>query len=152
MKSVPLSVAEGTRQKASNKIYNSQVEVDSLEALKHAVQFDHVAGTFRNNERSNSNFIKADCVMMDCDNEHTDNCADWLTPETLAARLPDVAFALVYSKSNMKPKDTSSPRPRFHVYFPLSVSVNEAHSIRELKEAMLVLVPEFGYRTLLLRC
>ena len=145
MKSVTLSVAEGTRQKASNKIYSSQVEVDSLEALKHAVQFDHVAGTFRNNERSNSNFIKADCVMMDCDNEHTDNSADWLTPETLAARLPDVAFALVYSKSHMKPKDTSSPRPRFHVYFPLSVAVNEAHSIRELKEALLVLVPEFDH-------
>ena len=136
MNGITLSVAEGTRQKASNKIYSSQVEVDSLEALKHA---------FRNNERSNSNFIKADCVMMDCDNEHTDNSADWLTPETLAARLPDVAFACVYSKSHMKSKDDSSPRPRFHVYFSLRKAVNTAQRIRELKEALLVLVPEFDH-------
>mgnify|MGYP002856976824 CR=1 FL=1 len=143
MRQFILSIAEGTRLQASNKVYSVQVDVDSTEALRNAVQYDHVAGMFRNNERSNDNFISTDCVMMDCDNEHTENSAEWLTPEALAARLPDVEFDIVYSKSHLKPKDASSPRPRWHVYFPLSETANSAKSIRVLKEQLLRLVPEF---------
>ena len=154
MKKLTLSVAEGTRQKASNKNYSLQTEVRSLEALRNAVQYDHVAGTFRNNERSNDNFISADCVMMDCDNSHSDKPDDWLTPEGLSERLPDVEFSVIYSKSHMKEKKGEldkatgerkiySPRPRWHVYFALSETVAKATLIRELKEKLLVLVSEF---------
>lgn len=148
MKSITISFAEGTRQKADNKNYSTQAVISNPEELTNAVQWDHVAGTFKNNERQNDNFISADCVMMDCDNGHTENSAEWLTPEALAERLPDVEFLVVYSRNHMKDKQERgkkpvSARPRWHVYFPLSEAVDKAARIRELKELLLVLVPEF---------
>ena len=43
---------------------------------------------------------------MDCDNDHSDNPSDWLTPERLAQQLPDVAFAATYSRHHMQAKGT----------------------------------------------
>ena len=147
MKSYTLSIAAGTRGVKENNIYATHSLIQSMEDLARAVQFDHVSGLFTNDKRSNGNFIQADCLMMDCDNCHTDNPDLWLNPAKLAERLHDVEFAVIYSKSHMKDKQDSgvirSARPRFHVYFPLSESVTQAATIRELKEALLVVVPEF---------
>ena len=153
MKSYTLSVAEGKRQVSGNTIYSKQVAIYSLDDLRSAVQFDHVAGLFKNNERNTKNFISADCLMMDCDNGHSDKAEDWLTPEKLAERLPDVEFSAVPSRNNMKDKvtrdkkgnvtETVTARPRNHYYFPLSEAITKAATIRALKEKLLVLVTEF---------
>ena len=63
---------------------------------------------------------------MDCDNDHSDNPNDWLTPETLAQRLPDVAFAATYSRHHMQAKGKYSARPRFHVFFPTAPCTDAA--------------------------
>ena len=142
-----LSIAEGITQQGSNATYPKQSEIHSLQELLQAVQFDHVAGIFKNNHRSNSDFIQADCFIMDCDNystdHHTDDSAMWLTPEKLSERLQGVPFFVVYSRNHMKQKGDISPRPRFHVYFPLSHIINDAEQIRTLKEILLDVVPEF---------
>ena len=46
----------------------------------------------------------SDVVPMDCDNDHSDNPDEWITPEILADILGDVAFAVTYSSHNMLPK------------------------------------------------
>ena len=148
MNSFTLSIANGTRGEPKNKIYPQQASIASLDALLQATQFDHTAGVFKNNERGNSNFISAEVIMMDCDNDNSEQPSSWLTPTALAERLPDVAFYVVFSKSHMKvkhegKKDEKSARPRWHVYFPLSESVDKNADIRRLKEQLLVLVPEF---------
>lgn len=143
MKSFTLSIAEGITQQPNNRYYRKQAEIHSLQELLQAVQFDHVAGIFKDNRRSLETFIQADVLMMDCDNEHTADPAGWLTPEKLHDRLPNVPFYAVYSKSHMKEKEGLSPRPRFHADFPLSHIINDAKHIRRLKEILLEIVPEF---------
>lgn len=81
--------------------------------------FDHVCAEFKNCRRSGDNFLSCDVDVMDCDNDHSDNPADWVHPEDLEEKIgKDVAYAVVPSRNNMKPKDGRSARPRFHVYFP----------------------------------
>lgn len=143
MRDFTLSVAQGVRQNPKNKTYSTQAVISCLEDLTQAVQFDHVAGLFKNNERSNDNFISADCLLMDCDNDAADAPEAWLTPEKLSERLKDVELAIIYSKSHMQSKDKYSPRPRFHVYLPLSNKITEAGHVRRLKETLLAIVPEF---------
>lgn len=143
MKAITLSVAQGIRGNAANKTYGAQAQITSYEDLTQAVQFDHVAGSFRNNERSNDNFISADCILMDCDNDHSDNPGEWLTPERLQERLPGVMFAVIHSKSHMKDKKEHTARPRFHVYYPLRKEATDAGHVKKLKEGLLAIVPEF---------
>ncbi|MBQ4431408.1 MAG: hypothetical protein II877_07865, partial [Synergistaceae bacterium] len=143
MKHFTLSIAEGITQQSNNNYYRKQSEIHSLQELLQAVRFDHVAGIFKGNKRSLETFIQADVLMMDCDNERTDNPAEHLTPEKLHEQLQGVLFYAVFSKSHNKQKGELSPRPRFHVYFPLSHIINDAEHIRTLKETLLAVVPEF---------
>lgn len=101
----------------SNCTYPTKAVITDKDALKNAVRFDHVTAQYKDNYRSNSNFVKADNVPLDCDNDHSDNSADWVTPLEVALAFPDVAFAVVYSRNHMKEKGEKSARPRFHVYF-----------------------------------
>lgn len=103
---------------AKNKIYPNKCEIMNVDELKAAATFDHVCGEFQNNTRSNANFLSADCLVMDCDNDHSDDPNEWITPQDIAKLFPDVSFAIVTSRSHMKAKGTKSARPRFHVYFP----------------------------------
>lgn len=142
MKHFTLSVSN-VREHKTNTDFARQVEISSLEDLKQAAQFDHIAGHFKDNKRINKNFISTDCIFMDCDNEGSENPVDWLTPEKLTERLPEVQFYVIYSKSHMVAKKTYSARPRFHVYFVLSETVDKPVRVKELKEKLLILVPEF---------
>ena len=41
----------------------------------------------KQNYRSVDNFLKADCLPMDCDNDHSDDPDVWLTPFDVAIGL-----------------------------------------------------------------
>lgn len=138
-----LSVAEGIRQKHNNHTYGHVSEIKTLNDLRQAVQFDHVAGIFKDNQRSTQNFIMADACIMDCDNERSDNPQDWFTPDKLSQLMPNVMFYIVESRNHMKAKEGKSARPRFHVYFPLSKQYSHDTDIRALKEAILRRIPDF---------
>lgn len=103
----------------SNCLYPNKAVVCDEETLTQAVMFDHVTAEYKNSYRSSANFIQADVVPLDCDNDHSDNPDDWVTPFDVAMAFPGVAFAVVYSRNHMKDKGGKSARPRFHVYFPI---------------------------------
>lgn len=86
--------------------------------MKEAVAFDHVCALYDNFSRSDTNFQLSDVVPMDCDNDHSDDTDEWITPEKLSEMLTDVAFAVTYSRHHMLAKGSVSARPRFHVFFP----------------------------------
>ena len=142
VRTIRFSVAR-VKQEGKNKYYPDITTVTSIDELKKVAERDHVAGLFKDNQRSKKNFLEADCVIMDCDNDATENQSEWLTPEKMHERLSDVEFYIIYSKSNNKQKDSYSPRPRFHIYFPLSETITEEKEIRVLKERILRLCPEF---------
>lgn len=127
---------------SSNCVYPNAVAVTDADTMKRAAAFDHVCAAYRQNYRSVQNFIKADCLPMDCDNDHSDDPAEWVTPFDAARAFPGVGMIAVYSKSNMKQKGSHSPRPRFHVYFPCS-EITDSEAYRELKERVLAEFPYF---------
>ena len=47
---------------------------------------------------------------MDCDNDHSDDPDDWLTPFDVAMDFPGVGMIFVYSRSHMKQKGKRGPR------------------------------------------
>lgn len=101
-------------------VYPNQVTIIDEISLQTVVQFDHVAGIFLNNARSNANFIKSDVLVMDIDNDHSENPDEWMTVERLKEIFADCNFALVTSRSHMQVKAGKVPRPKFHIYFQIN--------------------------------
>lgn len=109
------------RENASNPHYPYRVKVNSIEDLSQAVSYDNTPVEFKDNHRSRENFGQSDCIMLDVDNTHSDNPSDWVSPADIQNQFPDVPAYVVYSRNHMKPKGGKSPRPKFHVYFPVKV-------------------------------
>ena len=132
---------------ASNCLYPHEVVVADEEALKQAVSHDYVAASYAGDYRSNANFISSDCVILDVDNEHSDDPKDWVEPLDLALAFPDVCFAVHYSRNHMKEKNGKAARPRFHVLFPID-PVTDAGHYCDLKRLACEVFPFFDSNAL----
>ena len=121
------------RGNEENVRYPHKHIVKSAEDFRTTVAYDHVCAAFTRNRRGKDNFIEANCSVMDCDNDHSENPDDWITPESLSVFLEGACFAIAPSKSNMKSKGKYSPRPRFHAYFPHG-KITDPDQCRRLKE------------------
>lgn len=122
-----------TTGNAANCVYPHSISVSDEITFRTAVAHDHVYATFKNNRRSTENFISANALPVDCDNDHSDNPADWVTPKDIAEAFPGVAFAVHYSRNHLKPKGGKTARPRFHIVFPIELVMN-ADEYARLKE------------------
>ena len=105
---------------AKNTLYPNKVIVNSKDDLLEAVKKDHVCAEYVGNRRSIKNFISSDTIVMDCDNDDSDDPEDWITPEALAEEFEDVPYAVTFSRHHMIPKDGKAARPKFHVYFMIA--------------------------------
>ena len=131
------------RGNAKNSIYPNRRVVDNEDDCMEVMAFDHVCAEFKNCRRSGDNFLSCDVDVMDCDNDHSDKPADWVYPEDLEEKIgKDVAYAVVPSRNNMKPKDGRSARPRFHVYFPHD-PISDGDACAALKKAIQQKFPFF---------
>ncbi len=140
-------LASGTGN-AQNTIYSIPFDVSSAEDLAAACRKDHVCTEFKDNRRGSDNFIRCHAIQADCDNDNTEDSAAWITPATVAERLPVIAFYAVKSRNCDKVKHPGEPgeksaRPRWHYYFPLRVAIPDIHIIRAIMARILVVFPEF---------
>lgn len=119
----------------TNSRYSNHCEIASNTDLVAAVAFDHVVATYKNNHRSNENFLASDCVVMDIDNDHSENPEEWVTPEVLSELMAGVAFMSATSRNHMKVKGKESARPRFHVYYPIT-QISNASEYAGLKKRL----------------
>lgn len=120
------------RGAAWNNLYPHRFPINSIEDVEKAAQFDHVCAEYRNNHRSNENFIGSDCLPLDLDNDHSDDPTEWKSIEDVRSAFPGVSFYIVESRNSMKPKNGKSPRPKFHCYFPIH-PVTDAAAYADLK-------------------
>lgn len=104
---------------AGNIYYPIKTSIHSPSDLQEATRLDHVGVELKDGYRKNENFIRADCIIMDIDNDHSDNPNDWVTFANVSAQMPDVQMYAVASRHNQLPKGNLSARPRFHIYFPV---------------------------------
>ena len=103
-----------------NTVYPHKKVITSEADLRKAIAYDHVDAEYKNNIRSEANFILADALTLDCDNDHSDDPEEWITPESIADALNDVNFAITFSRHHMLPKGNKSARPRFHITFQIA--------------------------------
>lgn len=115
-----------------NCLYPNRVEVSTPEELREAVKMDHICGEYRKNYRSVKNFIRTNVVVMDIDNDHSEDPEDWTTPEKLDEIMGDFSYVIAFSRHHMKDKHGVGPRPRMHVYFETGV-ITDADEYKALK-------------------
>ena len=116
---ITMFTADCTGQ-AANCSYPNRRLVTTPEEMQEAVRFDHVCAEYKGNYRSIGNFARSDVVVMDIDNDHTEEPAEWITPEKLDELLPDISYVIAFSRNHMKVKDGKAARPKFHVYFQIT--------------------------------
>ena len=63
-----------------NCSYPHKTIVMDVDSLKAAVGHDYVCAEYKNHYRNNDNFLSADCLPVDCDNDHSENPKEWVTP------------------------------------------------------------------------
>jgi P4 family phage/plasmid primase-like protien len=130
-----------------NKVYPNEVTVDNLSALEQAMRRDHVCAKYTGNVRGVANFQYADCIPMDCDNDHSDNPDDWKSPEDVKKAFPGVAFAVSFSRNHMKEKKGKAARPKFHCYFPIK-RISSVEQYVAMKKQIRKKFPEFDANAL----
>ena len=108
-----------------NCLYPNKMIVTDKESFITSTKMDHVTAKYKGNYRSKDNFEFSDCIPLDCDNDHSDNPNEWVTPLDIALEIPGVAFAVSYSRHNNLPKGDKSARPRFHIFFPIEIVSDE---------------------------
>ncbi len=130
-----------------NCLYPHMITVTDADSLKTAVCKDYVCAEYMNNYRSNDNFIGADCLPVDCDNDHSEDPEDWVTVEKIQKAFPGVCFAVHYSRNNMRPKNGKAARPKFHVLFPIQY-IDDAAAYSEMKKLVNAIFPYFDNKAL----
>lgn len=125
---------------------HKQVILDEAN-LKAAICHDYVCAEYRNNYRNGENFIGSDCLPVDCDNDHSENPEDWITPEDVMQTFPGVTFAVHYSRFNQREKNGKAARPKFHVLFPID-TVTDAALYSDMKKLVNSIFPYFDTQAL----
>lgn len=120
---ITMFTADCTGQ-AANCSYPNRRVVTTPEEMQEAVRFDHVCAEYKGNYRSIGNFARSDVVVMDIDNDHTEDSVEWITPEKLDEMLPDISYVIAFSRNHMKVKDGKAARPKFHVYFQITETID----------------------------
>jgi len=101
--------------------------------LAEAVKYDNCPGFYKGGYRSGDNFSKADCVLGDIDNSHSDNPADWKTHDDVKKALTNVSFYFYPSRNNMLEKDGKAPRPKEHFIFPIDETMSADEYVGYMK-------------------
>ena len=127
---------------AANCRYPNEVKITDEVSAKQAFATDMVCARYKNHYRSTANFEVANALPGDCDNDHSEIAAEWITPEDIADIFADVPYVLHYSRHHMRIKGEKSARPRFHVVFLIDPE-RDTERYAALKQRLLAAFPFF---------
>lgn len=116
-------------------------------SLKTAICHDYVCAEYLNSYRNGDNFISSDCLPVDCDNDHSENPADWMTPDDVMQAFPGVTFAIHFSRFHNREKNGKAARPKFHVLFPIE-HCTDASLYSDMKKLVNSIFPYFDTQAL----
>lgn len=125
---------------------NKHVILDEA-SLKAAICHDYVCAEYLNSYRNGDNFIGSDCLPVDCDNDHSENPADWMTPDDVMQAFPGVTFAIHFSRFHNREKNGKAARPKFHVLFPIE-HCTDASLYSDMKKLVNSIFPYFDTQAL----
>ncbi len=132
--------AADCRGDTKNCLYPHKVEIRTEETALKAFRRDTVCAKYKNNYRSVNTFEQAYSLPADCDNTHSDDPKDWISEKDVELYFSDVPYIPHYSRHHMLQKGEKSPRPRFHILFPIN-PVTDAEQYKKLKERLQAVFP-----------
>ena len=132
---------------AGNCLYPHKVSIIDTNSLEQAVSRDYVCAEYSGSYRSKDHFLSSDCLSVECDNDHSENPADWKTPDDIADVFPSVEFAVHYSRNHMKVKNGKPARPKFHAFFAID-RIEDAEEYSNLKKLVNAIFPYFDTKAL----
>lgn len=127
-------------QDAKKSKYLNPVVVESLEDFKKVILKDYACAVYKDNHRSIDDFLYADAIVFDIDNDHSENPDDWITPDKVSSFFDDVPIYIQYSRNHMKIKNGKPARPKFHIIMPID-KVTDAKEYRTMKEKVYSIFP-----------
>ncbi|MFQ7088737.1 MAG: hypothetical protein ACLRQ3_01315 [Dorea sp.] len=86
--------------------------------------------------------MTSNAIVMDVDNDHTDEPLEFITEAKMDEMFPDIDYCLVPSRHHMLPKGSHPAAPRFHVIFPVE-AINNADEYAKVKEVLYKKYPFF---------
>lgn len=134
--------AANCRGNPTNCLYPHRIEITDEASAAKAFSRDIVCAEYQNNYRSVENFLIANALPMDCDNDHSNDPGLWITVEDIENFFPDVAYFIHYSRHHMKPKGDLSSRPRFHIVFLID-PMSDPDAYVRLKQRVAEIFPFF---------
>lgn len=127
-------------QDAKKSKYLNPVVVESLEDFKIVILKDYACAVYKNNHRSIEDFLYADAIVFDIDNDHSENPDDWITPDKASSFFDNVPIYIQYSRNHMKIKNGKPARPKFHIIMPID-KITDAKEYRAMKEKVYSIFP-----------
>jgi len=116
------------------------------DTLAKAVQYDNCPGLYKNGYRKSENFIKANCILADIDNTHSENPSDWITHDDVINALPNVSFYYYPSRNHLKEKNGQAPRPKEHYIFP-TYTIHDVHTYTNTMKTLIRMFPQLHFDT-----
>ncbi|MBR2309379.1 MAG: DUF3987 domain-containing protein [Oscillospiraceae bacterium] len=143
MTTTPITVfAANCRGNPTNCLYPNRIEITDETAAAKAFSRDIVCAEYRNNYRNNDNFLISNALPEDCDNDHSDNPSQWVSPKDVTTFFAGVTCIIHYSRHHMKPKGDRSARPRFHTILLIN-PMTDPDGYAQLKKRVAELFPFF---------
>lgn len=127
-------------QDAKKSKYLNPVVVESLEDFKKIILKDYACAVYKGNHRSTDDFLYADAIVFDIDNDHSENPDDWMTPDKVSYFFSDVPIYIQYSRNHMKIKNVKPARPKFHIIMPID-KITDTNEYKSMKEKVHSIFP-----------
>ncbi len=114
------------RDDPTNNKYPHEYNIDTKTGKFDPSMFthDYVGPTFKDT-RSGENFIKSNCLLIDIDNDHSDNPSEWFDKDDVENVIKGVPHIIHYSRNHMLDKPKKNPktgvvtikqkRPKMHI-------------------------------------
>lgn len=130
-----------------NCLYPHSGTSNNPDELKRLFRNDHTLIRFKNNYRCIDNFAEAVVAVLDNDNDHSDNPQDWVAIEEIPTLFQDVPCVVSTSRHHMRQKGARSPRPRYHVAFPID-PITKPEAYTALMQRVQAMFPFFDGKAL----
>lgn len=127
-------------QDAKKSKYLNPVVVETLDDFKKVILKDYACAVYKDNHRSKEDFLYADAIVFDIDNDHSENPDDWITPDKASCFFSDVPIYIQYSRNHMKIKNGKKERPKFHIIMPIDKET-DANAYQDMKKKVHAIFP-----------
>ena len=123
------------RDDPANTKYPHEFNIDTKVGKFDPSMFTHdYVGPLFNGSRAGVNFVKSNCLLIDIDNDHSDNPSEWFDKDDLENVIKGVPHIIHYSRNHMvdKPKKNKNgvvtikqKRPKMHIIIAANIKSKE---------------------------